>query len=486
MKAQNNLLALLTGAFIILSAPVVAWAATAAIEPQAVSTNVGKTFSVSVVFSSDVAFNAGEATVSFDASKLSMTGATKGSAFSIWQTEPHAGNPMTFAGGATSPQTGKQTMVKMTFKAKAEGTAEIKFDKASIISMDTSAEIADAKNSATVTIGPGSASPAPSPKNDAVAMNTDSSSGGGDLPAQPFINSKTYAKEDDYAGGNSAKFDWDLPPDVTIVSVEVDQSSSTVPTKKYEPAIADIDVHDMVEGENWIHVRFRNGSGWGKVAHRKFLFDKTAPKDFTVTASSSPQSSNASLVFTTEDSLSGLDHYDIVLDGSSPRQATESQMKSGSYLLAGLANGSHNVKVFAVDKAGNKSSAEASFSIDAPIKSDSTGTENQDKGWPWGSIFATIFGIVIGLLSGVIWKERHEFKMEKFNAKREADETRDRVAAVFAALREEVRDRLGELADLPNPSALDREVAKRMNEALDLSEELINKEVEDVRKLLSH
>jgi rRNA maturation endonuclease Nob1 len=80
--------------------------------------------------------------------------------------------------------------------------------------------------------------------------------------------------------------------------------------------------------------------------------------------------------------------------------------------------------------------------------------------------------------------ERGAFKREKYVTKREADEVRDNVSNVFAALREEVGEQAGLLFQKPNPSALDREVMMRVNEALDLSEELISKEVEDVRKLL--
>ena len=61
---------------------------------------------------------------------------------------------------------------------------------------------------------------------------------------------------------------------------------------------------------------------------------------------------------------------------------------------------------------------------------------------------------------------------------------RDNMGNIFAALREEVGEQTGRLFDQPNPSAQDREVMENINEAVDLSEELLSKEVEDVRKLL--
>lgn len=480
---------MLAGAFILLNAPVVAWAATASIDPAVKSVGVGGSFTLTVSFDSAAAYNAGGATVSFDDSLLTLTGVSKGSVFGIWPTEPRTTNPVVFDAGNTSPISGKQAVVKLTFKAKKEGVAEVKFDKASIMSADTSSEIAEAKTGAAITIS-GTAAPVPSSApalNSASKAEEETVSGGGDLPPAPFINSKTLAKETDYAGGNSVKFDWDLPSDVTVVAAEVDTSSTTIPKKKFEPAIADLDIHEMAEGENWIHVRFKNSAGWGKTTHRKFLYDKTAPESFTVTASTTPQSSTVELTFITTDTLSGIDHYEVSTDGGQVLKVQPDVLKLGSYPVSNLQSGPHSTNIIALDKAGNKSEASVSYKIDAPAKTDVCATtDGEDEGWPWGSIFATIFALGVGLLSGTLWKERKEFKQEKFIAKREADEARDRVAAVFAALREEARDRLGELSEKPNPSALDREVGKKMSDALDLSEEVINKEVEDVRKLLSH
>ena len=61
---------------------------------------------------------------------------------------------------------------------------------------------------------------------------------------------------------------------------------------------------------------------------------------------------------------------------------------------------------------------------------------------------------------------------------------RDNLGNIFSALREEVGEQTGALFQKPNPSSQDREVMQNINEAIDLSEELLSKEVEDVRKLL--
>ena len=90
----------------------------------------------------------------------------------------------------------------------------------------------------------------------------------------------------------------------------------------------------------------------------------------------------------------------------------------------------------------------------------------------------------IAFLIGYLWYERKSFRREKYQAKKESDELRDNLGNIFAALREEVGEQTGALFQKPNPSAKDREVMESINGAIDLSEELISKEVEDVRKLL--
>ena len=81
--------------------------------------------------------------------------------------------------------------------------------------------------------------------------------------------------------------------------------------------------------------------------------------------------------------------------------------------------------------------------------------------------------------------DRRVSARDKWKAKREADEIRERLETIFSVLRQELDEQLSILAQKPNPSPTDREVQERLREALDISEELIDKEVEDVRKLLA-
>lgn len=484
-----QIVAVIAGAF--LYAPALALTAEAAqfqFSPSTVTTVVGKPFTVTINISSDKVYNAGSATLKYDPSALSASRIVKdGSAFSIWAVEPAisaSAGTITFEGGHTAPISGDKKVIQVTFAAKKEGSTSIAVSKGSILAGDGSgADMYQASGPLAVTVGPGGyTDPAPSAAPDTTSSSDNT--GGTDLPELPIITSTTHPSEDVYSGATTAKFTWELPLDVSVVRAEVDQSTSTIPKQSYDPAIAEKEFRDFKEGVNYLHLRYKNATGWGPTAHRKFMVDRVAPLEFTVTATVPEKENNVTLAFTTSDELSGLASYEIVLDGGQAKKISLAEVKDGKYPLLAVPNGSHSAKIIAYDVGGNKREAEAAFMVNAPIKADAPAADAQTSSvWPMIGI-ALLFAAIGGLI-GIIWYERNAFKQEKFLTKREADEVRDRIASVFAALREEVDEQLTRLYQKPNPSAEDREVTRRIHEATDLSEELLAKEAEDVRKMLS-
>jgi len=90
--------------------------------------------------------------------------------------------------------------------------------------------------------------------------------------------------------------------------------------------------------------------------------------------------------------------------------------------------------------------------------------------------------VVIMLLSLYIHYLKKKFFDEKTRIKSETTEVKMKLGKIFAALREEV-DELMQLADKkPGLSESERRVKEKLQESLDISEEFINKEVEDVEK----
>jgi hypothetical protein len=478
---------LLVGVFTPLGV-VQAASAAIAFGPASGSYAVDASFTVSIVVDTADMFNSANATVTFDPTMLSVTGVSKTtSAFSLWAVEPSSDNTkgtVVMEGGNATPLTGTKTLLAITFKGLKQGKTEVKFGNVSVLAADgKGTDILATKGVGTYEITPpgtGEQSAPPPPEEPAELIPK---------PEPPEITSTTHPDPELYSSSPIAKFEWAIPDDVTAVRVVLDTKENTIPTTNYDPAIYDKEFDELVEGVMWLHVRARNESGWGGTSHRKILVDKTPPEEFSVDATVAASTTDAVLSFSATDTRSGIERYEVILDGGSPIKVTVADVQSkGGYTLSDQSPGEHSVSVKAFDRAGNSRAAEGSFTIEGTLEQTAAAggaddLEEKPTDWKLYIIIALI--ALIAFLTGYIVYERRAFAHEKFLTKREADELRDHLATVFAAMREEAGEQMARIFQLPNPSAMDREVLENVNEAIDLSEELLAKEVEDVRKLLS-
>jgi hypothetical protein len=302
------------------------------------------------------------------------------------------------------------------------------------------------------------------------------------------VTSTTHASPDTWYATTTALFTWENAIDVTSVRVLLDQASSTIPTVTTEPAISDKEYTDLKPGENWFHVRLKNEAGWVEVTHRRALVDIAPPEPFTVTATPDAVTPDAAVVqFTTTDALSGLDRYEIVVEGGDTKKLKATDVPASGYILSGLSAGVHTFKVFAYDKAGNKQESAGNVSVAGPPAVKAKGGDDEEKPsvFTGSYILSLLLAAALAFLVGYMIYDRRVAQRDKWKAKREADEIRERLETIFSVLRQELDEQLSVLAQKPNPSPTDREVQDRLREALDISEELIDKEVEDVRKLLA-
>jgi hypothetical protein len=479
-------------ALLILAAlaalPSVAFAATMKFSPASASYAVGKTFTISVIADSGTdTFNSAGGELSFDKDLLSVQSVSKnGSALSLWAVEPSPNNAkgtINFEGGNTTALSGQRTLLTVTFKALKEGTAKVAVSSGSILAADgRGTDILTEKGEATYTITAAEAIPPPPPP-------SDGSRGGNmniPLPDMPIIVSPTHPEENKWYNAKKAKFTWDLPIDVTVVRLALDKASGTVPTTSYDPAIVEKEYEALEEGVQWFHLRYKNDAGWGPTGHRQILVDFTPPLEFTLEAvDPKEEGGQVTLKFNATDTLSGIEQYEISIDSGAPMKIKATEVKDTGYLLRDQQPGDHRVVVRAFDRAGNFTEAETQFRIPGVAKTArSSNTDDEEKPTDWTLIWLIVFVSLSTFLMGYILFEKKTFRRERYVAKRESDEVRDVVGNIFSALREEIGEQAGQLFQKPNPSAQDREVMMRINEAIDLSEQLITKEVEDVRKSL--
>jgi hypothetical protein len=473
----------------ILAIPMFATAASMKFSPASGSHAVGKTFTITVTTDSGTdTFNSASAAISFDKEFLSVQSVSKnGSALSLWAVEPSSNNgngTVSFEGGNTTPLTGQRSLLTVTFKALKVGTAAVTITSGSVLAADgKGTDILTERGTASYTITAAETAPPPPPP-------SDTSQGGNlniPLPDAPVITSPTHPEEGKWYNLGKAKFVWDLPVDVSVVRLSLDRASNTVPATSYDPAIVDKEFDTLDEGVLWFHLRYKNDAGWGPTGHRKIMVDNTPPPSFTLEAvDPKEEGGQVTLKFMATDTLSGIDRYEIVVDASAPLKVQPGDAKESGYILRDQSPGEHTVSVKAFDKAGNFAEAQSKFLIPGVVKTVGKGgaEDEEEKPTDWKLIWIIILVSLATFLFGYIVFEKKAFRHEKYITKRESDEVRDTVGNIFAALREEVGEQTGQLFQRPNPSAQDREVMMRINEAIDLSEELIAKEVEDVRKLL--
>jgi hypothetical protein len=287
---------------------------------------------------------------------------------------------------------------------------------------------------------------------------------------------------------NTALFKWNVPRDVDNVRILLDDNAKSVPSLSNTPPIAEKEYKEIADGTKYFHVMFHNKSGWGTPAHRKLLIDSTPPDKFTIESrSDTPNPGDTSLVFLVTDKSSGVDHYELIIDGgASTTLQTKDVSSKGEYKLETLSEGEHSVKIRAFDKVGNVMQAELTFTVAKPIPIvDATGDQIVVEGAsPMPYWVSFIFLALAVFLAGMMYSERRKFAREKEELKTESDEVGEKLGKIFTALRDEAEEQIRILSGKPNLSDSEREILERLKEALDLSEELLEKEVEDVRKLL--
>lgn len=100
----------------------------------------------------------------------------------------------------------------------------------------------------------------------------------------------------------------------------------------------------------------------------------------------------------------------------------------------------------------------------------------------YGLFIILLLLLIIAGMGLYIWYITHKFREEKIRIARETEEAKLKLGEIFTALREEVEE-LMELADKKTGlSESEKRVKDKLQDALDISEEFIGKEIEDVNK----
>lgn len=484
----------------------ISFAATLQLNPGSGSYSSGQTFTAAIrVVPAGQNINAVEATLKYDPTVLSVVSVSKdGSAFSLWTVEPTFSNSagtITFGGGSPSPFSATSNLINVTFRTVKEGTGSVSFSSASVLAADgrgtdvyqtspaASFTIAAATTPTTPTPTPTTPTPTtPKPE----AGNTEEALIFGDPPRAPEIGSTVFLDPEVWYKSTDGVFTWTIPFDVNEMAIEIATSTTNVPSQN-EDAILNPPLDEfritkdiVVDGVQYLSIQYKNQVDWGAVLNRKLQIDTTAPEPFEVVVRAGTTPSSFPLIsFEAKDKTSGISHYEMTIAGNEPIRVTPDEAKLG-YLLRDLEDGTYTVKVLAYDLAGNvRESSKAVLITAGWVKP----AEELEKTSFWDffsptNLLIILLVIVIILQTIFVWYERKVLRQKEDKLRRETREIQDQMEKIFSALRDEIYDQVNMITKRKRLSKNEKEAVEGLNQALEVSETLIEKEINDVKAIL--
>ncbi len=360
------LILLLTGA------PVVATAATIQVTPASVSVHAGDIVTVRLIANTQgAAINQGEGTLRFPTDMLDVVSASKaGSIFTLWVEEPAYSNgagTVHFDGGVPTPgYTGSAgTMLAITFHAKKAGTATLSLTDSALRANDGfGTDVLTASNGGVITITE-TVAPAPTPATPAPATPS-APVGAGSIAS---LTSSTHSDQTAWYQNENALMTWQLPAGATAVQTIVDRSATAAPSVEYKPAIVEKRVTNLADGVWYFGVRAKVGGAWGPVARYTLQIDRSAPELASTITLDYDEAAQDLLIsgVSASDEVSGIDHYELSVDGKNPLRVASDAFAGGSYRLHYAKTGTHSIQLRAYDKAGNHTEASGSFNTPTPL-----------------------------------------------------------------------------------------------------------------------
>lgn len=158
------------------------------------------------------------------------------------------------------------------------------------------------------------------------------------------------------------EFTWTAPSDSSGIS-GYSYSMDSLPDNVTDTASQSVTWTPLVDGAHTFYIKACDqANNWGVPASYSFSLDTVLPSVGIISPNSGAiqNTSTIDMSWSGSDALSGIDHYEVQIDSSSPMSVGTAL----SYQFVSVADGSHTMKVTAVDKAGNRNSASVSVMVD--------------------------------------------------------------------------------------------------------------------------
>jgi hypothetical protein len=280
-----------------------------------------------------------ELNISFDPTKLAIVKPSNGkSIIGVWNSAPSYDNNQGVASfSGTIPNgiiSSSGLITSITFEAKSSGLAEVLVKNNSKVSLFDGTNVKLNTNRGLYTIFP--------------------------KPAGAVdVFSDTHPLSDSWYNNTNVVLSWNKLPNIVGYSYVLDNKPNTLP----ENIVASQDTIKQYENLNdglwYFHIKpLKSGGIWGTTTNRIIKIDTTPPNNFKPKFEyvTHDKSNFAVISFNTNDSLSGIDHYEIGITDTTKDLNNVSPVfnnSSSPYQLNLDGINSARVIVRAVDKAGN-------------------------------------------------------------------------------------------------------------------------------------
>ncbi len=464
--------------------------------PATLTKGVQEEFTVKVsVNPGGTGINAADGTISFDPALLSVSSVNRdGSAFSLWTSEPSFSNSagtVSFSGGTPTAFSSTGTVLNIRFKAKAPGTATVSVTKGSILAADgKGSDVYKKGTDAVFTITnaapppPPAATPDPEPEPE---PSGDDPAASQILVPAPDVQSSTHKKAEQWYATSTLVVSWKVPTSMTSIRTGISQNKDDKPKKVSTPASQTERFENLSEGIWYFSAQFKDDFEWGPVAVREVRVDLTPPDEFDIALLTS-DAALPKFVIGTNDVLSGMNRYEIYLQGSIAATAKSSELIENAYPIPPQAGGMQKVTVKAYDNAGNVREVEKQIElpfVDVP-KPKGAEEEKKDSGFRIEWIVIALFAFIIGGLAAWQVQMRKNIQKEQSLILERVIQARERNDKVFAAMREEFEQLIHDFDVRPQLTPEERALLESLKEVLDVSEEIVDSDIEELKKLVKN
>jgi hypothetical protein len=181
----------------------------------------------------------------------------------------------------------------------------------------------------------------------------------------PEVTSTTQPDVDKWYPTADVELQWSRPAGAYGFSFLLDQSPDTIPDNTLDTTTTTTKSYKgLSDGIYYFHIKARGlsaSSGFGGTSTFKIQIDTQAPSAFDIKLTDEANLNGARTIsFATQDELSGIDYYNVYVDGNLTKEKADSPFRLN------LESGAHVVRVVAYDKAGNFRAAELPVTVATP------------------------------------------------------------------------------------------------------------------------